>query len=93
MHPFVIGEIALGYLKKRRSILMGMEFLPSMHVADPEEVLTLVERQQLMGTGVGYVDAHLLASTLTTNGCQIWTRDRRLGKAALALGVLAAVDH
>lgn len=93
MHPFVIGEIALGYLRKRKSVLMDLDFLPTMHVADPEEVLTLVERQQLMGTGVGYIDVHLLASTMTTSGCQLWTRDKRLGKAASALGVLAQVDH
>lgn len=93
MHPFVVGEIALGYLRKRSTILRSLEFLPSIHVADPEEVVLLIERQQLMGTGVGYIDAHLLASTMTTSGCQLWTRDKRLGKAAAAVGVLAPVDH
>jgi predicted nucleic acid-binding protein len=93
MHPFVIGEIALGYLRKRRDVLRSLDFLPSIHVANPEEVLLLIERQQLMGTGVGYIDAHLLASALTTPGCQLWTRDKRLGRAAASAGVLAVVDH
>ena len=31
-------------------------------VASDDTVLSLIERHQLMGRGIGYIDAHLLAS-------------------------------
>lgn len=93
MHPFVLGEIALGYLKGRVAVLSNLQELPSVHVADPEEVLHLVERHELVGVGIGYVDVHLLASALTTADCQLWTRDKRLASVADRLGVAARIDH
>lgn len=93
MHPFVLGEIALGYLRGRASVLSNLQELPSMHVADPEEILHLVERHDLVGAGIGYVDVHLLASALTTTECQLWTRDKRLAGVAARLDVAARIDH
>lgn len=93
MHPFVLGEIALGFLKGRAAVLSSLQELPSMPVADPEEVLHLVEQHRLIGVGIGYVDVHLLASTLTTEDCHLWTRDKRLANVATQLGVAARVDH
>lgn len=93
MHPFVLGEIALGYLRGRVSVLSNLQELPSMHVADPEEILHLVERHDLVGAGIGYVDVHLLASALTTTDCQLWTRDKRLAGVAARLDVAARIDH
>ncbi len=37
--------------------------------------------------GIGYVDAHLLASLRLTAGSQLWTRDKRLHAAAMKLGL------
>lgn len=93
MHPFVLGEIALGHMRKRAAILGELNLLPSMHISEPEEVLLLIERYKLAGAGVGYIDAHLLASTLTTPQCLLWTRDKRLRGIAAANGVSAAIDH
>ena len=93
MHPFVFGEIALGYLKKREVVFEGLRELPSIHISDPEEVLHLIESQGLVGAGIGYVDAHLLAAALTTRNCQLWTRDKRLHAAASRLSVAARMDH
>ncbi len=47
----------------------------------------LVERHRLFGRGIGYVDAHLIASCLLRPALRLWTRDRRLGDAARDLGV------
>ena len=58
-------------------------------VATPTEVLRMIERYELAGSGVGYVDAHLIASTLITPKCRLWTRDRRLNAVAHRLGVAA----
>jgi predicted nucleic acid-binding protein len=89
MHPFVMGEIALGYLHRRSEILFRLRHLPAAHIAEPEEVLHLIDVQKLVALGVGYVDVHLLATTLVTNNCLLWTRDKRLGAVASRLGVAA----
>lgn len=91
MHPFVLGEIALGYLRRRGEWLMLLGALPSTHVAEPEEVLDLIERQNLIAAGVGYVDVHLLATALVTPECRLWTRDKRMRAIASRLGVAAEI--
>src|SRR3712207_1616523 len=86
IHPFVIGELALGNLRDR-GVLADLGHLPLTTVATDEEVLHLIERHSLSGIGIGYVDAHLLAATLLAQGGLIWTRDKRLSSAAGKLGV------
>jgi predicted nucleic acid-binding protein len=93
MHPFVLGEIALGFMGRRGEWLLRLRQLPLLHVADPEEILELIERRKLVAAGVGYVDVHLLASTLVTRECRLWTRDKRLKTVAEPLGVLADIDQ
>lgn len=90
VHPFVIGELALGRLKQRHDVLTALDDLPRSEVATDTEVLQLVEREALFGRGVGYVDAHLLAAVRLTAGARLWTRDRRLHAIAVALGVDSA---
>ncbi len=86
MHPFVVGEIACGSLNDRSSILQLLRDLPAAVIAENEEVLGFVERHLLYAKGIGYVDAHLLASAALTKGAALWTRDRRLRVAAEDLG-------
>lgn len=86
MHPFVVGEIACGSLDDRSSVLDLLQDLPAAAVAENEEVLGFIEHQGLHGKGIGYVDAHLLASVALTEGTTLWTRDKRLRVAAEALG-------
>jgi predicted nucleic acid-binding protein len=81
-HPFILGETALGHLKPRRQILFRMARLPKISVASDSEVLTFVEAESLYGSGIGYVDTHLLASAKLTPGTAIWTRDKTLRAAA-----------
>lgn len=92
VHPFVLGEIALGSIKDRGEAVSALRALPEARVARPGEVLALIERHRLFGTGVGYVDAHLLASALLTPGTTLWTRDRRLRGAAERLRVAEGGD-
>ncbi len=77
-HPFVIGELACGELKKRREVLDLLAALPAAVVASDEETLNFIERHRLMGNGIGYIDAHLLASVALTEGGRLWTLDKRL---------------
>jgi len=85
MHPFVVGEIACGSLADRALVLELLQQLPAAMVAEPDEALGYVERHQLYGRGLGYVDVHLLASA-AIGGTRLWTRDRRLSAAAQELG-------
>jgi hypothetical protein len=90
LHPFVLGEVALGHLPDRRRILATLRQLPEAIVASTDEALAFLDHHQLMGTGVGYVDAHLLASTMLSSGASLWTRDKRLMRVAEQLGLLAS---
>jgi len=92
-HPQVIGELALGQLRHRDAVLSELMELPRATVASDDEVLRLIERETLYASGLGYVDAHLLAATRLTPGALIWTRDRRLLSAAEKLSLAARLSH
>lgn len=87
-HPFVIGELALGHLESRSVILQALQDLPQAIVASYQEVLYFINAR-LFGHGIGYVDAHLLASTKLTEGTAVWTFDRRLHRVAESLQLTA----
>ena len=91
-HPLVIGELAMGNLRARDAVLALLQALPQAVVASDDEVLAHVARHRLFGIGIGYADAHLLASTQLTAGANLWTRDRRLREAASRLGIESERD-
>jgi predicted nucleic acid-binding protein len=86
-HPWVTGELALGNLQRREETLHLIGQLPQATLATPAEILEFIDRHELAGVGVGYVDAQLLAATRLTADARIWTRDRRLREAAERVGV------
>ncbi len=87
LHPWVIGELALGRLSRREEILGLLRNLPRVKTATAGEVLTLIDSRQLFGLGIGYVDVHLLAATMLTPGTVLWTRDKRLAEVASHCGI------
>jgi predicted nucleic acid-binding protein len=91
-HAFVIGELVLGRLP-HPSILHELKKLPRATVAADDEVLVLIERNALAGSGIGYVDAHLLAAARLTAGVRLWTRDKRLRAVAERLDLSANPLH
>lgn len=88
-HPWVLGELALGRLRRRDEVLRLLRQLPQAPTATLPEVLALVERHALAGSGLGLVDAQLLAATRLAGGARLWTRDRRLAAVARRLEVAA----
>lgn len=82
IHPFIIGEVALGSHRDRARLISRLQKLVQVRVARPETVMALIEVEQLYGQGMGFVDANLLASARLTPGIQIWTRDKRLHSLA-----------
>lgn len=93
VHPFVIGELALGNLRQRDVILDTLNNMPGAKIATDQEVLTLINQSNLYGIGIGYIDAHLLASARLTPGARLWTRDKRLRAVASQVGLVAAFAH
>ena len=88
MHPMVVGDLAWGNLPDREYVLDLLKELPQIPVADHDEVLFFIEQNRLMGRGVGYVDAHLLAAVSLHGSARLWTTDRRLREAAGELGLV-----
>ncbi len=80
-HPFIIGELACGNLKNRNEIISLLQSLPMAATIEFDEFLFFIDRNHLMGKGIGFVDAHLLASAQLT-GVPLWTADKRLKSAA-----------
>jgi len=86
-HPFVMGEVALSSFPGRTGLLDYLSALRRARTAADAEVLQLIEDWQLWGTGIGYMDAHLLASVLLTPTTRLWTRDKRLKTVAEQLSL------
>ena len=84
VHPFVIGEMVLGGLSTSEEGLIGR--LPAADLVPHEDVLELVRRRRLARRGIGWVDAHLLASALTSSA-ELWAMDADLEAAAADLRV------
>jgi predicted nucleic acid-binding protein len=91
MHPFILGELACGHLARREQTLQLLQRLQGAAVADDQEVLGFIQQRRLFGRGLGFVDAHLMASA-AISGCWLWTRDQALAKAAAELKLSAALE-
>jgi len=90
-HPFIIGELACGNLTGRDRILRLLGALPGVPLAEHEEVLALAGAHKLHGQGLGWIDMHLLASTLLAR-CPLWTLDRRLEATAVRMGAFVPAE-
>lgn len=87
IHPMVIGELACGNMRDRADVMRLLRGLPRTLVATHSEVLFLIESHRFKGRGIGFIDAHLLTSTVMASSAQLWTNDRRLRTLASELGV------
>jgi predicted nucleic acid-binding protein len=86
-HPFVIGELGLGSLAHREEVLRYLNGLPAAIDATHDEVMIFIECHKLASSGLGYVDARLLASAALTPDAALWSRDKGLRVAATRCGV------
>jgi predicted nucleic acid-binding protein len=89
IHPSIVAELALGSLQERTKTLALLDLLPQVQVAQLSEVRRMIEARRLYGLGIGLTDAHLIASVFINPSTLLWTRDRRLRKAAEALSLHA----
>ncbi|MCB1151825.1 type II toxin-antitoxin system VapC family toxin [bacterium] len=89
VHPFIVGELACGHLRRRDEILRLLQALPAVTMAGQDEVLHFIDANDLPGQGLGWVDMHLLASA-RLSGVALRSRDRALARAARRLGIPTA---
>lgn len=87
MHPFVLGEIALGNLPDWSRSVARLQALPTVKPVNDATLMTFVAEARLAGSGLGFVDVHLLAACLRRREFNLWTRDKRLAAMADTLQV------
>lgn len=92
-HRFVIGELSLGSLQNHNIVLSTLQNLPQVSVASDGEVLHFIENHAIFGTGIGYIDAHLLAAVRLSPGTLLWTRDKPLLAESARLGLCVSLTH
>lgn len=85
-HAFVTLEMALGNPKNRDAMVAQFESLEQAVTISQAGMLSFVRTRNLGGTGIGFVDAHLLASASRMNG-KLWSSDKRLAAQAARLGL------
>ena len=93
MHPLVLGELACGMFSRRRWRFGVWRTLPRASVYEHDHIIDWIESERLMGRGIGFIDAHLLYSTLRRPGTKLWTHDKRLEGLAEAFGVAHPSDE
>jgi predicted nucleic acid-binding protein len=86
MHSMILGELALGSFKDRQKLLRGCASLPLISTVSHEAVMEFIDEFSLMGKGIGWVDANLLAS-VSQDSVKLWTRDKRLNVIAQDLNL------
>jgi hypothetical protein len=84
-HPYIIGELACGQMKTRRQVIEMLSALPSAPVVSHEEAMHFLESHHLAGSGLGWIDVHLLAAA-TAADVRLWTLDARLADANRRVG-------
>lgn len=84
VHPFVVGELVLGGLASREEALLRR--LPRAELVPHDDVVEFVQQRGLTRRGIGWVDAHLLASALVS-AAELWSADGDLVAAATELAL------
>lgn len=89
-HPFITGEVGMGNFTSRRARAEIVEILMDLAQFEPVDegdFHAFVADNRLYGSGVGFIDCHLLASLSSEPAGRLWTRDRRLVTQATRLGI------
>jgi len=85
-HDLVYGELLIGDSGGRIRLLNSYDLIHRVAAVDQGDVATFVRSHNLHGRGIGWIDAHLLASALLTH-IPLWTADEHLARLAGELGI------
>jgi predicted nucleic acid-binding protein len=84
-HDLIHGELLIGDPGGRTELLNGYALMHRVSTIRHAEVVEFVRAYKLYGRGIGWIDAHLLASALVSN-VSLWSAER-LARLANELGV------
>ncbi|MBU4445344.1 MAG: type II toxin-antitoxin system VapC family toxin [Candidatus Marinimicrobia bacterium] len=87
IHHFIIGELACGNLKNRDEILILLQSLPKVRVAQHDEVMYFINYHKIFSKGLGYIDVHLLTSCFLYNKL-LYTKDKHLKKVGKEFDII-----
>jgi predicted nucleic acid-binding protein len=85
-HDFVYGELLVGDRGGRKALLANYERMDQAPLVPHAELVAFVRDRKLNGRGIGWIDAHLLASALVGR-LKLWTADSPLATVATELGI------
>jgi hypothetical protein len=85
-HDLIHGELLIGDRGGRAELLTSYGLLRRVPGVPHHEVVDFVRARKLHGRGIGWLDAHLLASALVAD-IPLWTADERLAGLARELRV------
>src|SRR5688572_4520592 len=85
-HEFVYGQLLVGDRGSREKLLSSYERMERLPAVPHSDIEAFVRARKIHGRGIGWIDAHLLASALV-GGVQLWTADGSLGAIADELGI------
>jgi predicted nucleic acid-binding protein len=91
-HEFVYGELLAGDRGGREKLLSSYERMEQVPAVSHSDVIAFVRARRFHGRGIGWIDAHLLASALV-GGARFWTADGPLGAIADELGIAYRVKN
>jgi predicted nucleic acid-binding protein len=90
-HEFIYGELLMGDRGGRQALLSNYERMEQLAVVAHSDVVAFVRARRFHGRGIGWIDAHLLASALVA-GARLWTADGPLGAIAHEVGIAHRVQ-
>lgn len=85
-HELVYGELLVGDRGGRQKLLSSYERMDQIPSVPHSDVVAFVRARKIHGRGIGWIDAHLLASALVGR-VQLWTADGPLVAIAGQLGI------
>ena len=85
-HEMVYGELLIGDSGGRTKLLTSYRLMHHVPTVPHAEVVQFARDRRLLGKGIGWIDAHLLASAIVGSH-ELWTADVRFAEAAERLSV------
>ena len=85
-HDFIYGELLIGDKGGRSEFLVNYARMDQAPLVPHAEIVAFVRQRKLNGRGIGWIDAHLLASALVGR-LTLWTVDTPLLAVTTELGI------
>jgi hypothetical protein len=85
-HELVYGELLIGDRGGRKKLLFDYERMSQAEWIPHRDVVEFVAKHRIHGLGIGWIDAHLLASAIVGQ-FEVWTADERFAALAAEFGV------